>query len=612
MKRKYDSDWTTEGFSTDTGTSYSAIGKHAKQHQKKHKWKKARHLDRQEPIVQELLYTPRERNRVKRLKAKHGPLMARPSYHAPTVTSSGSDWNSDDAISVLRALGDSAEHHKVGRAVGGLVGLAAAGPSGAVVGENIGALAAAGYTLYNLRNKLGPFYPKKQMVSGGTKKATQAAVNRSTMAMSGKSKLKQAKKVKVSPYLKAAIKKVNQGAAAKGFYQRSFNGVIGSLLGNGTVDYAQTATTYDSGTQIAIYGGAKGTHGDPKTWFSHLASQVFTTGALVESTVRANSELNFFTPWKIWHAASVLFNGKAEVANPYSVVADNLRTEYGPTGVIATGTVPGALKLNVLHSKVDFTMKNLSTRTLEVEIYECQPTLKFNGSTPLQDMYNTYDTIQDSSTLNKIVGYFADAQNLTVASKLFVEGTVDGVAIAKQNGWHWNYVKRSMILQPQEVCVHSMKGPSGELDFKKLVLPASAGTSQYSLTGLKNWTKHVMISVRVDPVLLDASAGTPTFSNNGQRWIQYDDTTGALHSPVAIQCTESFRISVPEIAGFITKPEAVVAGLTVGGQEQTLNFRKDRIQITNLVNDSTHPADVRVVVAREENPTASVIGSYFS
>lgn len=527
-----------------------------------------------------------------------------------------------------------------GAAIGGYVaGGVAAGVATAPLGPEVSAPAtlygglAAAYAAAKARSDA---LTKKNMVGNTRQAVTNSLVNKSAMKKTGKTKVKKVKPVKVSPYLRKAIKQVAEGQQAKGYYQRSFHGLVGPALNidDTTTDFQITSDVYWDGVtgagnkQTMVYLGHNNSTSDPKTWYGGLFTQNFADAgsayAVAAMTPRANTDLNFFTPGKIWHAASVLFNGKAEVANPYSFKQSNLKTVYGVAdGAIATTVTPGSLKINVLHSEVEFTLKNLSMRTLEVDIYECVPTQKINAQTPLADALFVADNIQDGSD-SKMIGYFSQGANrLAGTSRFLVEGSIDGFSLLKGNGWHWTYEKRTMVLQPNEICIHTMKGPSGVLDFKKLFDTTSQQASGDSTTpnnttklertacGLKGWSKHCVIAVRPDPVAVikvgTTNAATGAGNNAGRIVNITNNVDGVLTAPLYVEVKESMRIAVPEIAGFVLQPLTIATNY-LGGNKQPLNLRKPRVQITCLKQDGKIYAGTAISVAREENPAASVTG----
>lgn len=639
MKRSItDSEWT------DSATSYGSSAKTSKtkRYQRK-RFKKSEMNDYYsrytDPTVQELLIPQRVRERKARsLKRFRGVKIVTPkakrvkTSHPPKAT-----WKAEDAVSLAVAGAEVPGTIQAGRAVGGLAGLAMGGPAGEPIGEAVGALAAAGYTLFNLNNKLGPFRQKKQMTNARNK-VTNALVGKSAMAKTGKTKVKKAKAVKVSPYLRKAIKQVNAMESAKGYYQRSFHGLVGAsisiddtekdyqILGN--VYYTTTTPAVESNYHPVMYTGHNRANSDIKTYYGGLFNQQLPTGTnttgFVTMSYRPDTDLNFFTPGKVWHAASVLFNNKTEYNNPYTGSSANLKTIFNDTdGTSTTVGQPGMLKINVLSSSVEFTMKNMSLRTLEVDIYECVATQKLNARTPLGDMIAVADNIQDGAD-NKMIGYYCnDANRIAGTSRFLIEGTIDGVSLLKGHGWHWKYEKRTMVLQPQEICIHTVKGPTGVLDFKKLFDTSfqQTTTSGESVTAtnllertacaLKDWSKHCVIAVRVDPLILEKTAvdGGSNVPNFGHRYIPLTaNVDGALTAPLYCEIKEKMRVAVPEVAGFQLPPLAVASGATTGGQKVQLNFRKPRIQITNCGEPNALIAGTQLVTSREENPVATQSG----
>lgn len=513
-----------------------------------------------------------------------------------------------NALSVVNAA-------QAGRTVGGLVGLATGGFAGERVGEVAGGfIGGVGQALLLSRNK------KNQKMARSLNRATNAAVNRTTMAKSGKAKVKREKTVKVSPYLRKAVKQVMNGTVAKGYYERQCQGVIGTVTNQATSDFSLTVTGGAFGTnQLQVYSGSSSFQTDYKSYFNHICyapEQVAVGGAITKNlmSVVPGGEMNYFVPGKIWHAASVLFNNKVEEANPYATKTANLKTVFNVADGNLPSTQAGFLKINVLSSKVVFNLKNLSNRTLQLEIYECVSTVMFNPKNPLLDILETQDKIQDG-TEDNLIGYFSAGQALSSAqTRVICEGKIDGFSIVCKNGAKWKYVKRTMILQPQEQCVHTMIGPSGVLDFKKLYRPgAAAGTAgDYFYDGaVKGWTKCVVMAVRPDPALISVPApteGAPTnYNQTAFRYVNIaGSANGSLQSLIAVEAEESYNLAVPEIAGFTTPP-ITVAGGVVPSVKLALNSRKPKIQITNLNFNQSRSAipNSQIVVAREENPTAS-------
>lgn len=311
------------------------------------------------------------------------------------------------------------------------------------------------------------------------------------------------------------------------------------------------------------------------------------------------ADFNFFTPGKIWHAASVLFNDKSESADVYANKTQNIRLQFdSSTGAGASTVSPGNLKIDILSSSVEFIFKNISDRAVFVDIYECVPKIKFARFNPLQDLYTAGIIVQDQASEDKVVMAFA-AGNPKVgsvtagANQSFVcMGSCDGPAIMKNLGWQWTYEKRSMLLQPEEICAHVMKGPTGTLDFQKLNNPTTNEVD--TECGLKNWSKHCLISVRLDNIGKEpAAVANTSYGGRDQPFL-----ANALFGKVICEVTEKFSMAIPEVAGFVQK-------VVVAGAPQELNLRKPKICITELnPANGTGYADTGLYTARSENPVA--------
>lgn len=411
-----------------------------------------------------------------------------------------------------------------------------------------------------------------------------ASAFRSKMVKTGKVKRVREKKVKVGKYLKTAIKQVTAGSTAKGFYQRKIQGLVGTCWTNAATDHAITGNGF-GGTVTFLYGpGYTSTCAGGKTWFNGLMQGNDTA----TTSVQNYRDLNFFTPQKIWHAASVLFNGKTEEQDCYLNEDKNLSTVFVNATGATNGTAPGTLKVHVAHSKVEWSIKNLSNRNVTLDIYECQPTLKLSDSTALDSLLLVGTNVGDSSTADSIISMY-NGTAVKTGSPL-CQGSIDFPGIAKGLGWHWKYVKRTISLMPDETCMHIQPGPSGILDFQKLINQTTGAIDTNIF--YKGWSSSVIISVQTDQTL--PGGGTV----QGSRLSLTSTTANILGAIVSIEATESMRISVPEIAGFAQ--QAIVAG-----SPQVLNFRKTKMAITDLTN--VNGSVLSITSSRPENPTAEVL-----
>lgn len=494
----------------------------------------------------------------------------------------------------LYSTGYRVAHAAGSAAAGGAAGMWTVGPAATIAsGMNpvVGSIAATGAGLAGAAYGAAASWKStstQKIMKGSLQNRMAGKV---AIKKSGKAKVRRVKSVKVSPYLKKAIKQVNAGQTARGLYKRSFTGLIGSAV-NGTAAGAdkEVTSTIMNSLQTAAYfpSGAFRTVGQ-KSWFNALMTKA-TAGN--DPTVLADCDLNFFTPAKIWHAASVLFNAKAESNNPYATTTGNLTTTYVPT----TGVLePEAqnVKINVVDSYAKLQFKNLSSRTIYIDIYECVTTQKFNSYNPLHDMRVLALDSQDNTASERIVSlYEINRENTATMNLSYITSQdIDAPAILKQNGWKWKYAKKSIMISGGETITHVVKGPKGMYDMSKLW--DTTGADHRINNAHQNWSKHLAISVRMDPILMSS-----TSVNYGARLTPIILNKYELFGLVNVEVQEVMKIAVPEIAGFVST--AVVAGTG-----QPLNLRRRRYQITNIGPGYATLAATNLVNTSEEDPTGS-------
>ena len=425
----------------------------------------------------------------------------------------------------------------------------------------------------------------QEKTMGTTTKAKKVLVNRSSMSVAGKTKVKRVKKVHLSDKFVKGVKQVMAGAASTGTYITIKQGMVGSIVSptNGTL----TVVDLGLGAQNAILTPGQGSASGSRTLFNCLSQ--FSTSS--NTTAVAETGFNYFTPAKILDAASVLFNGKA-LGDPY-IQTDNLATtSVGGTGA-PVPSVPGQLKINVLGSSVDFELKNVSNRTVTMEIWECTPTLKFQLANPLALVQSQCIAYLEPLNNNNMLYFQAGA----TTNALLYEQAVDPLAVLKKYaGLPMTWKKRTMILAPDETCIHSIIGPSGVLDFSKLsnstaAAPLASSSPQLNCL-LKGWSVGCIISVSGDQVIQPTLPGA-----RGDKAAYSDGVNTRMGMPISMQIREYYRIAVPEVAGFITRAGAV-------GSVQQLNLRKPKIIIRNLVpvNGATNVNLIQV--SNEANPVA--------
>lgn len=445
-----------------------------------------------------------------------------------------------------------------------------------------------------LDNPSGQVVPKKTMPK---KNVQNKLVNRSAMVVRGKAKVKNVKKLKVSKYLKKAIKQVTSGSAARGTYTTLKQGYVGSCAAIGTGVLSFSCLGEGSGVAanqtVALFADPAVTPVGFRTLWNCLAQNNLT----LAPNVVTQGDLNFFTPAKILDAASVLFNGKAP-GNP-QVTTGNLSEVVSNTTGAPTTTTPN-LKIEVVNSSAVFRIKNTSDRVVLMDIWECTPTLKFQPNNIVQTLATQFNAFQNGG-LDETVEYHKTSAG-SISGEYLFEGSYDPLAVSKQyQGLPFKWKKREMVLHPDETCVHTIKGPRGTLDFKKLVTSTPASTSsQIQLNPLvKGWSVSCAISIRGDQVFKPAVAGI------GGRDVYHQSVVAGTVSfgmPVSIELEEKYRLVVPDIAGYRTQNGAA-------GTVQSLNFRKPRFIFWNTlpVQSVTVPAAQGYVVSSEENFVADTV-----
>ena len=418
----------------------------------------------------------------------------------------------------------------------------------------------------------GPY----SVANGSSRKSVQRVV--------GKLNLKKTKAVHVSKKFKASVEKVLEGDSAKGEFITVISGVVGAVVGAATTagDDLNTTQTGFVGPLITASAGGR-------SLFNQLVDYRVGSAAVIVP----GSGMNYFTPGKILDAASVLFNSKGLNINQY-IQTGNMSTDFNPTtGAAGTGN-PGTLKINVLRSEVLMTMKNLSGRVITLEIWECVPTIKFQQANALASLVGTTAVETQNASFDAPIVYYSTTAP-TLQTDTYTEGNIDPCFLMKRLGFKFTWKKRTIIFQPEETFVHTIKGPKGILDFAKLFSTDVANNSSQTLNLglLKGWSVSVIMSVRGDQVIEN---GTGAVSVGARR--MFANVAGQILScPIGVEIKETYKVAVPEIAGFVTQNGAA-------GTTQMLNRRKDKLIIWNKIpaNGTTLSTAGQPSVANEENP----------
>lgn len=430
---------------------------------------------------------------------------------------------------------------------------------------------------------------QQNMTRGSTSvRANKALVQKSSMIVSGKTKVKRKPSVNVPSKLRKQIKQVMVGASASGSYIILRSGYIGSVWGTFSSDVYQTDMGSASQRGFSFNGGNQV---PGRTLFNCLTSRVIVTPFL--PTPVLGSALNYFTPAKILDAASVLFNKKPASINPYGQTNNLSGTTNLVTG-LPNNLKPGRLNINILSSSVMFTMKNVSNRVVSIDIWECTPTLKFQDTNVLENVVNNM-RVHVENTNDEAFQYLVGPSSSVNSIEPYFNPQFDFMSIGKKyQGLKWTWKKRSMVMAPAETCVHEIKGPKGMLDYKQLLAQPLNDTgnpvnSVYKMnTLLKGFSVSVLMAVHGDQVSTDVGTG-------GRK--QYS-TNASLSMPVHVEVVESFNISVPEVAGFITN-----AGLA--GATQQLNLRQPK----KIIYDTREQSQTAYTVNNEEQPSTILTSS---
>jgi hypothetical protein len=237
----------------------------------------------------------------------------------------------------------------------------------------------------------------KKRHGGQEKKAINLLAHKSSMTKSGHLKVHKSKKYKISKKFRQKVKQATN-KAPYGVYKRKFIGCVGNFwTPAGTAPAVVVTTTLNASQRVAYVNG----DGDPNDAYSlfnclfQYSSPVLTPAA--DSPVIPGADLNHFTPSKIMDAASVLWNQKVPAINGHNDPTVNLSTIFNPTtGALTLNGYPGNLKIEVVRSYAKYTMKNLSSRPMEIVIWECTPKLKFNYQNPAEQL--AYAVTLENST----------------------------------------------------------------------------------------------------------------------------------------------------------------------------------------------------------------------
>lgn len=409
---------------------------------------------------------------------------------------------------------------------------------------------------------------------------------RSSMVITGSKNIRGIRgkqhKVKVSKSLREKIGKVIESKKLYGVYKTTRHVNIG-VIRTSTFNNSYLTDTIGAYTGARLVGRTgNGTQlGNCRWWFA---------AGVVNSLLLPGDDFNLFTPMKFMDAAAILWNNKV-IARDYTLVAGNFVVPTTTlTGVPVTVTEaapnPQGFELHIINSYVKFEIRNTCQRSMRITCYNMVLKLKHSERLPLDTLIDGIGVHTESTTVKNL---FRGVDNTQPVDTLLNDPEFPiGLCPPVSSSYKWE--KHEMILSPGETCVHYVQGPKNmDLDFTKLYADAEDNGGRL----YKNTSCSVLFSVRPDLVFATAGLGIALGQGPG-RFIPPDTPNDILSDPVAIEMVETFKLSIPEMAGFYA--QTFVAGLT-----KTLNLRRQQYAFGNFTHqeDETNMTYVRM---DEENP----------
>lgn len=436
----------------------------------------------------------------------------------------------------------------------------------------------------------------KRRSSGGVShtSVTNALANRASMKIKGRKnqRVRSTKNVHVSKKLREKVNKVIEGKKMFGQYVTVKSGTIGCF------DAGLTATTtlnsYPQGPYVVTAGYFPG--------YLQAASCRYWFGGLFNTYTQSTrgQEWVYFSPAKVIDAASILWNKKV-AALDYALQTGNLQGKTTPaTGapIVGTGISPDTrgLKIGIVNSFVSWKMKNNSQRTLKVTVYNCTAKMKWPNTPPLTALVSSLgkDATVIDDTLRGMAGPPGIAATLDPDFLVFnpycSPNTIEAYSSA------WKHSKMEMIINAGETCTHSIQGPKNyEMDFDKMIEGAEDHTGQY----FKPTTVCCMVSVEPDLAYNDKNGDSAPYA-----W-RSGIAGGRVTDPISIEIVETYKLTCPELAGFIDRAQAA-------GSVQTLNLRKTKKVFANFTALNGVAATVDYNAFNEENPADDIDAGNFN
>jgi len=439
-------------------------------------------------------------------------------------------------------------------------------------------------------NPLMPFRGASTTNRLATRAAKKVSGRKALRGMKGKRKLR------VSRKLRKKIKQVVEADKLYGEYHTTRIGQIGLIR-----DKDSNAVIMGTTTNAGGYGNTAMytimPNNVPFDW------RIFWSGMCAQGiVVDPGDDFQFFTPLKIWDAASVLWNEKGPNKD-YAQQAGNIVMQVDSgTGIPVSGGTssnPNAqlLQIHLHNSYVEFEITNLSNRRAYLKLYFCVPRVKAPEQLPLA----TLDSALRQETSGSNTAYLRAGTTFggtqTQNDSLLTNPSFHPAKSAIFNATY-KYETVEITIQPQETVLHSLQGPKNiTFDYNKFF------NSNVDLTG-RMWNKSsvsLMIEVVYDMQTLATAQQAGRLQPNAT--ILADDILGF---PIAIEMRETFKLSMPDNIGFIQR-------VATAGVAMPLNMRKKIICYGNYA----HPLNLSDTVPstysirNDEDPLLSAVGSIF-
>lgn len=400
-----------------------------------------------------------------------------------------------------------------------------------------------------------------------------AQAHRASMKTTGSKNVKgiRGKKhgVKVSKTLRDKVNKVIEAKKHFGVYKTTRH------LAIGTMQSAAITNSFIT-NNVGAYANARLFHRSGLD--TQLSNCRWWSGAgLTNNTVVEGDDFNLFTPMKFMDAASILWNNKiiqkdyAQVGGNFVIATDPLTG--GPQANAEATPNAQMFKLHIVNSYVKFELKNTSQRQMRITIYNITLKLRHTEKLPLDVILDGLLQFEQTAAARLLIRSANDAQ---AQDALFNDPEFPITMVPPFNE-SFKFEKMDMVMSPGETCVHYVKGPKNyDLDYTKLYADAEENAARL----FKGTSCSVLFSVRPD--LVYGTAGIAGNAGAGRAIFGTGDST--LKTPISIEMVETFKLSIPENAGFYQQ------ATPVAGAAKVLNLRRPQYafgNFTNLITEST-------------------------